>query len=49
MDVLGKEVKIINFVGKQLLIEREELRAGIYFVQILNDNKTVVNRKIIIQ
>lgn len=49
MDVLGKEIKSISFEGKQLTIEKGEMKSGIYFLQINDDNKNVVNRKIVLQ
>ena len=49
IDLLGKEIKTTNFTGKQLLIEKEEMNEGIYFVQIIEINKNMVNKKIIIQ
>ncbi len=49
LDVLGKEIISINFKGKQLTIEKGEMKKGIYFVQIIDENKNVVNKKIIIQ
>ena len=49
MDVLGKTIKTLNFTGKQLLIEKGEMKEGIYFVQIIDGNKNVMNRKIIAQ
>lgn len=48
-DVLGKEIKNIYFTGKQLVIEKEEMKEGIYFITIVDENKNVSNRKIIIQ
>ncbi len=48
-DLTGKEIKIINFTGKQLTIERGEMKAGIYFLQIIDENKSVAYKKIIIQ
>ena len=33
-DLSGKAVKIINFSGKQITLERENLSSGIYFYQI---------------
>ncbi len=48
-DVVGKVIRQINFSGKQLVIEKEEMKAGIYFVQITEENKNTINRKIIIQ
>jgi len=49
IDLLGKEVKEIDFTGKQLIIEREDLQAGVYFVHIMSKNKHLVSRKIVIQ
>ena len=49
MDMLGKEIKTINFTGKQLTIEKEELLPGIYFVKIISESKNSPNKKIIIQ
>lgn len=48
-DLLGKEIKTLNFIGKKLTIERGEMRKGIYFVRITDDKKNVVNKKIIVQ
>jgi len=48
-DVFGKLIKVINVSGKQIHLSREEMKAGIYFVEIVNENKIVANRKIIIQ
>ena len=51
-DVLGKEIKIINFSGKQCIIEKGEMSKGIYFVQITSIGSgigNVINKKIIIQ
>ena len=49
MDVLGKEVKRIDFSGKQLTIEKGEMKEGIYFLQITDENKNVMNEKIVVQ
>jgi len=49
LDVFGKEIKTISFSGKQLSIEKREMQAGIYFVQITDKNKNITNKKIIIQ
>lgn len=49
MDILGKEIKSINFKGKQLTIEKGEMKEGIYFVQVIDENKNVVNKKIVMQ
>jgi hypothetical protein len=49
MDVLGKEIKVINFNGKQLILDKEDMQPGVYIVQIIDKNKKVMNRKIIIE
>lgn len=49
MDVMGKEMKTINFSGKKVVIEKGEMEAGIYFVQILDKKKEFINKKIVIQ
>ena len=48
-DILGKEIKTINFTGRQLVIERGELKEGIYFVQTTDEQKHISNTKIVIQ
>ncbi len=48
-DLLGQEIKIINFTGKQLVIDKAEMKAGIYFVQTTDEQKNICNKKIIIQ
>ncbi len=49
IDILGKEIKSINFTGKELIIEKGQMKAGIYFVQIIDADKNVVNKKIVVQ
>ena len=49
MDVLGKEIKSINFSGKQLIIEKGEMQEGVYFVQVSDENKNVSFKKIVVQ
>ena len=48
-DIVGKEIKTINFTGKQLTIERGEMKEGIYFVQITDQQKNIINKKLIIK
>ncbi len=52
-DILGKEIKAINFTGKQCTIEKGTMQAGIYFVQITTSagsaNENVVNRKVVVE
>ncbi len=49
VDVLGKEVKNINFSGKQLIIEKGELNAGVYFIQVVSEKEIIANKKIVIR
>ena len=39
----------MNFSGKELIIKKEEINEGIYFVRIIDENNNVMNKKIIIQ
>ncbi|MEI6122103.1 MAG: T9SS type A sorting domain-containing protein [Bacteroidota bacterium] len=48
-DILGKEIKTINYTGRQLVMDKGEMQSGIYFVQITDEQKHIYNRKIIIQ
>ena len=48
-DILGKEIKSLNFSGKQCTMEKGTMQAGIYFVQITDADKNVVNRKVVVQ
>ncbi len=47
VDVLGKEIKSINFTGKELIIEKEEMQTGIYFVQIQTEKGTITKKLIL--
>lgn len=48
-DILGQEIKTINFTGRQLVIDKGEMKAGIYFVQTIDEKKNDTNKKIIVQ
>jgi poly(hydroxyalkanoate) depolymerase family esterase len=48
IDVMGIVIKMISFSGNQLQINRENLKSGIYFIQIIDGNKNVFNKKIVI-
>jgi hypothetical protein len=47
-NTLGEEVRKFNFSGRQLTIERGNLKKGIYFIQV-NDRKNFYTSKIIVQ
>jgi len=49
VDILGKEIKTINFTGSQLVLEKENLKEGVYFVQISDMQHQKSNIKIVIQ
>lgn len=49
VDLLGKEIRSINIKGKQYVIERGQMPAGIYFVQTIGEKNNITNKKIIIQ
>jgi PKD repeat protein len=49
IDVLAKEMKKINFSGTQLILDKGELEAGIYFIQLTDNNNTFINKKIVIK
>ncbi len=48
MDVLGVDIRSINVTGKQIQIERGDMKEGVYVVQIIDENKNVLNRKIVV-
>ncbi len=48
IDINGKVINILYVTGKELSINRGEISKGIYNFQISDENKNVVNRKIII-
>ncbi len=48
-DVLGKEIRREIFSGKQFVIGKGNITAGIYFVQTTDEKKNLTNNKIIVQ
>jgi len=48
-DLLGKDLKTWHFTGKELKLERGNLKSGIYFLQIIDEKNKVVNKKIVIE
>ena len=49
IDVIGKEIKNISFSGKQLVIDKGEMKPGIYLVQTIDENQNALTKKIVIQ
>lgn len=48
-DILGKQIRTQTFSGKQYIIDKGDLSKGIYFVQVTDENKNSINKKIVIQ
>lgn len=49
LDLLGNVVKSFQFSGNQLTIEKENLKQGVYFVHVFNENMTRATVKIVLQ
>lgn len=49
LNTLGQEIRFIKFSGKQLEIEKGELKAGVYFVQLLFEEGNSTSQKIIVR
>ena len=49
INSLGKEVKTINFFGKEITIEKAELNSGIYFIQVFSEKEIIGTKKVVIQ
>ena len=48
-NLVGIEVKAFRFSGTQLTIEKEDLRAGVYFIQVFSEKELIGNEKLEIQ
>lgn len=48
-DIIGKEIKKINFSGKRMNIEKSELNSGIYFIIITNSQNENEIKKLVIK
>ena len=48
IDILGRQVKTISFSGKQLTMEKDEMKDGIYFLQISDRKGSIATRRIIL-
>lgn len=49
VDNLGKEIKEIKMTGKQLVINRDDINSGTYFLIVINEYGNTFIRKIVIQ
>jgi pimeloyl-ACP methyl ester carboxylesterase len=48
IDVLGKKIRTLNFTGNELILNREEIPPGIYYLKIIENKRKTVTKKIII-
>ena len=48
-DILGKEIKALNFTGKQCTLEKGTMESGVYFVTITDEKKNFVNKKVVVE
>ncbi len=49
IDVFGRTVKTLKLTGTQVILEKGDLNAGIYFIQILNNGSVLTTKKVIVQ
>lgn len=49
LDVLGNEVRSIPFTGKEVQLEKGNLKAGIYFIRVYNGNEIIRSQKLVIR
>jgi hypothetical protein len=49
LDILGKEITHINVNGKKHVFYNDNLEAGIYFFQLIDNNKSSAYRKVIVE
>lgn len=49
VDMNGRVIRRINFDGKQLILEKEDMESGVYFALIEAENKIISYKKIIVQ
>jgi uncharacterized delta-60 repeat protein len=49
LDVYGREVLNSNISEKEINIERGVMKAGVYFVRLIDNNNVSITRKIIVQ
>lgn len=47
LNILGKEIRVFKHSGIQLIVESEDIKKGIYFVKVENDNGISVKKVIV--
>jgi hypothetical protein len=48
-DISGREVKRVNFTGKQVSIEREGLQSGVYIYSLSTNTQVIATGKLVIE
>jgi hypothetical protein len=48
-DVLGRQIRTVEFSGTQLILEKEAMISGVYFITVTDKNKQMMNKKILIR
>jgi PKD repeat protein len=48
-DILGKEIKTLAFTGTELVLNKEQMKSGIYFLNIFLNKRYVLSRKLIVE
>jgi hypothetical protein len=49
LDMMGREVCSLNFSGKQVIIDRGDLAAGVYLINVISNKEIISTQKILIQ
>ena len=48
-DIIGVELSSTHFSGKDMIIEKGNLKSGVYIVQIIDNKNNIINRKLIVE
>jgi len=49
INIFGEQIRQIkNFTGKEIILYRENLSNGIYFLRIIQENKIIASKKLLI-
>ena len=49
MDLIGQEVRALNFSDSQLVLEKGNLHPGIYFIHVVSGSKIIALRKVVVE
>jgi len=48
IDVLGNLIKKMDYSGKDFILEKGKIKAGVYFIQVVCENEITASKKIVI-